>query len=210
MKRFLLYFIFVIVLIVTILPHKTYANTNRYATCDQCGLCADIIDDTPPMDQNDYVIKRSASFESWPVCMKCMYPDIDITDPSKWGNFESLKMIPDPENVANYIPNPPKKGRFYTGLGCFSTNLAEGFTEEGAASALTRPLLNVLLSLAGGIAFLYLLYGAFLVVTSRGDPEQLSQGRRTIYGAIIGVIFAMGSVFLINLIANGILKIPGF
>lgn len=209
MKRFLLYFIFVIVLIFNIYPKETYANTYRYATCDQCGLCADILDDTPPMsDASKYNIKGSVPTQSWPTCMKCLYPDITL-DPATFSNFESLRMIPDPENVANYIPNPPKKGHFYTGIGCFTTNLSD-FTEEGAASALTRPLLNVLLSLAGGIAFLYLLYGAFLIVTSRGDPEQLSQGRRTIMGSIIGVVFAMSAVFLINLIANGILKIPGF
>lgn len=207
MKRFFLFFILVIVLIFNIYPKETYANTNRYATCDQCGLCADIVDDTDPTNIQ-FNIKGSVPSQSWPLCMKCLYPDI-TGDATKFDNFESLKMIPDPDNTANYIPNPPKKGHFYTGIGCFTTNLTD-FTDEGAASALTRPLLNVLLSLAGGIAFLYLLYGAFLVVTSRGDPEQLSQGRRTIYGAIIGVVFAMSAVFLINLIANGILKIPGF
>ncbi len=209
MKRLLLHFVFVIVLIFNLLPRDVSGNTYRYATCDQCGLCADVTDDTTDPNDIQFNIKGSFPSQSWPVCMKCLYPDIDISDPNKLGNFESLRMIQDPDNPANFIPNPPAKGRFYTGIGCFTTNLAD-FTEEGAASALTRPLLNVLMSLAGGIAFLYLLYGAFLVVTSHGDPEQLRRGKRTIVGAIVGVIFAMGSVFLINLIAGGILKIPGF
>lgn len=207
MKRFLVSLIFVFAIMTIVLPTASQAAlTNRYATCDQCGLCADITDDSP--GSMVYTIKGSFPSQSWPVCVKCLY-DLD-PDPATFNNFETLKMIPDPDNNANTIPNPPKKGRFYTGIGCFSTDLTEGFRSEGAASALTRPLLNVLLSFAGGIAFLYLLYGAFLVVTSHGDPEQLRRGRRTLVGAIVGVIFAMSAVFLINLIANGILKIPGF
>ena len=190
----------------SVLPQKTSALTNRYATCDQCGLCADITDDSNP-SSIQFNIKVSS--QAWGECMKCLYPSISVSDPTQYGNFESLKMVADPDNNANMIPNPPSKGRFYTGIGCFTTNLAD-FTEEGAAAALTKPILNVLLSVAGGIAFLYLLYGAFLVVTSRGDPEQLSQGKRTIVGSIIGVVFAMSAVFLVNLIAGGILKIPGF
>lgn len=207
MKQRLLYLFVIMVLFFSTLPKQTNAAlTNRYATCDQCGLCADITDDTP--GSMVYTIKGSFPSQSWPSCVKCLY---DLTaDPATFNDFETLKMVPDPENNANMLPNPPKKGRFFTGLGCFSTDLSEGFRSEGAASALTRPLLNVLLSLAGGIAFLYLLYGSFLIVTSHGDPEQLNRGKRTLIGSIVGVVFAMSAVFLINLIANGILRIPGF
>ncbi len=95
-------------------------------------------------------------------------------------------------------------------IGCLRTNLAGGFTERGAAAGVVQTLLNLIFSAVGGIAFLYLLYGAFLVLTSQADPERLNQGKRVVYGAVIGLIFTITSVFLINFIASGVLKIPGF
>jgi len=65
-------------------------------------------------------------------------------------------------------------------------------------------------SVAGGIAFLYLIYGAFIITTSQSNPERLNYGRRVVYGAITGLIFTLGSVFIVKFIASGILKIPGF
>jgi len=97
----------------------------------------------------------------------------------------------------------------YTMIGCIKTNLND-FTQEGAASSVVQKLLDFLFSIAGGIAFLYLLYGSYLVMTSKADPTKLQQGKRVILGAIIGVVFAVGAVFIINLLASGILKIPGF
>lgn len=94
-------------------------------------------------------------------------------------------------------------------IGCINTSL-DSFTNPLAAGSVTQKLLNIVFSIAGGIAFLYLLYGSFLVLTSQSDPEKLNQGKRVIYGAIIGVIFAFSAVFIVNMIASNVLKIPGF
>lgn len=218
MKRTILYVLSIILLFVfTLYPKQVSAVNNfRYAVCDQCGLCAKVHDDTTgAFDSWSFEVTALPS-QGWTDCVKCLYPDIaedkaavgyGIADDTNLAWFETLKIAETPGEEGR-APQP-KGGRFYSGIGCLMTSL-DGFTEQGAAAALTRPLMNVLLSLGGGIAFLYLLYGAFLVITARGDPEQLSAGKRTIYGAIVGIVFAMSSVFLINLIAGGILKIPGF
>ena len=75
---------------------------------------------------------------------------------------------------------------------------------------MVQSLLNIVFAMAGGIAFLYLLYGSFIIATSQANPERLNYGKRVVYGAIAGVIFTLGSVFLVKFIASGILKIPGF
>lgn len=155
----------------------------RYAACDLCGYCPP---NPPP--------------QSWISCQKCLYPDIN-PDPSV---MESL--IVDP---STNLPPSPVPGRQYTFLGCLGGS-GGGFSNEGAAGSVVQSLLNIIFSMAGGIAFLYLIYGSFTVVTSQADPERLNYGKRVVYGAIVGLIFTLTSVFIVKFIASGILKIPGF
>ncbi len=129
-----------------------------------------------------------------------MYPDVS-DDPS---SLESLSI----DNEYN-LPPTPYPGRQYTFLGCLGGG-SGGFTEEGSASGVVQSVLNIIFSASGGIAFLYLLYGSFIIATSQADPERLNYGRRLVNGAIVGLVFTLGSVLLVNFIASGVLKVPGF
>jgi hypothetical protein len=155
----------------------------RYAACDLCGYC-------PP----------NTAPQSWPSCQKCLYPNIS-SDPT---TMESL--IIDPETN---LPPSPFPGRQHTFLGCLGKGEG-GFGEEGAAGSVIQSILNIIFSAAGGIAFLYLIYGSFVVATSQANPEKLNYGKRVVYGAIAGLVFTLASVFIVKFIASGILKIPGF
>jgi hypothetical protein len=62
----------------------------------------------------------------------------------------------------------------------------------------------------GGIAFLIMLYGLFLIVTAAGDPEKMTAGKQAITAALIGLLFIIFSVIILNLIGVQILGIPGF
>jgi len=108
------------------------------------------------------------------------------------------------------VKYPVKTGRQFTMLGCITSGSTVGFTDKSGAPSFVQAMLNVLFTFAGGLAFLYLMYGGFIILTSQADPERLNYGRRLIYGSIIGLIFTFGSVFIVNLIGSGILKIPGF
>lgn len=162
---------------------KPTESSPRYAACDLCGYC-------PP----------NPAPQSWPACKACLYPEIS-SDPS---TMESLAI--DPETN---LPLPPATGRQYTFLGCLGGS-GGNFTEEGAIGGVIQSLLNIVFSAAGGIAFIYLLYGSYVVTTSQANPERLNYGKRVIYGSIVGLIFTLGSVFIVKFIASGILKIPGF
>lgn len=164
-------------------PFPTEVIGPRYAACDLCGFCPP---NQPP--------------QSWPSCQKCLYPDIN-SDPSL---MESL--IVDSETN---LPPSPVPGKQYTFLGCLGGG-GGGFGDEGAAGGVVQSLLNIIFSAAGGIAFLYLIYGSYIIATSQANPERLNYGRRVVYGAISGLIFTFASVFIVNFIASGILKIPGF
>ena len=75
---------------------------------------------------------------------------------------------------------------------------------------LVKWLLGFGLSLAGGIAFLLMTWGACLYITSQGNPDQLQKAKETIVSAIAGLLFIIFAVFLLRLIGVDILKIPGF
>lgn len=158
-------------------------NTNpRYAACDMCGYCPP---NPPP--------------QSWIKCKKCLYPN--LSDDASL--METLKIDPQTN-----LPPTPALGRQYTFLGCIGAG--SSFSEEGSGGIFVQTILNIVFSVAGGIAFLYFLYGSFIILTSQSDPEKLNYGRRIISGAIIGLIFTLTSVLIVNFIGSGVLKLPGF
>ncbi|MBI5123774.1 hypothetical protein HZA75_08025 [Candidatus Roizmanbacteria bacterium] len=176
-------FIIIIIFItfIKIITMGVFAQT-RYAACDLCGYC-------PP----------NPAPKSWPACQKCLYPEIN-PDPTV---MDSLKI-----DEETNLPIAPVQGRQYTFLGCLGGS--NNFSQEGSAGGVVQSLLNIVFSLSGGIAFLYLLYGSFVIVTSQSNPEKLNYGKRVVYGAIAGLIFTLGSVFIVKFVATGVLKIPGF
>jgi hypothetical protein len=171
------------IIFIKIITAGVLAQT-RYAACDLCGYCQG---NSPP--------------QSWTSCQKCLYSNITNTDPAT-----NETLIVDP--VTNLAPTTIP-GKQYTFLGCLGGE-SGGFTTEGAAGGVVQSLLNIIFSIAGGVAFLYLLYGSFIIATSQANPERLNYGKRVVYGAIAGLIFTLGSVFIVKFIASGILKVPGF
>ncbi len=71
-------------------------------------------------------------------------------------------------------------------------------------------LVGITVGIAGGIAFLLILFGGFQILTSAGNPEQLNAGRELISSAVAGLLLIIFSIFLLRLIGYNILGIPGF
>ncbi len=88
----------------------------------------------------------------------------------------------------------------YTALGCVDNN-PSGFVQW---------ILKNIIGLAGGIAFLLILYGGFQVLTSGGNPEKLNEGKDIIIAAMTGILLIVFSVVLLKIIGLDILQIPGF
>ena len=66
------------------------------------------------------------------------------------------------------------------------------------------------LSLIGGVALLFIIYGGYLILTSGGSPIQLNKGKRNIVYALIGLLLAIFGYVFVEVIAKDILHIPGF
>ncbi len=71
-------------------------------------------------------------------------------------------------------------------------------------------LYEIGLGLVGGVALLSIIYGAFLVLSSQGDAQKLSQGKSYIVYALGGLALAVGGYAFYRIIGGNIIKIPGF
>lgn len=87
-----------------------------------------------------------------------------------------------------------------TAIGCIPTE----------PSAFITKFLRLGIGMAGGIAFLLILFGGFQILTSAGNPEQLNAGRELVGSAVTGLLLIIFSIFLLRLIGMDILGIPGF
>jgi len=94
----------------------------------------------------------------------------------------------------------PKTG-IMTALGCIPTKDTAQFVGW---------LLGSAIKIAGGIAFLLIIFGAIKILTSAGNPENVKAGQELITSAIMGLLFIIFSLFLLELIGVKILNIPGF
>lgn len=92
------------------------------------------------------------------------------------------------------------KGSYYTIFGCLSTK-PEFFVKS---------MLSIVFGMSGGIAFLAVLAGSAILLTSSGNPEKLQTGKDILTSSIFGLLLIIFSVFLLRVVGFDILRIPGF
>lgn len=105
-----------------------------------------------------------------------------------------------PSKVLAASCNPADPNSIDTALGCISV---------GSGTSLIETILRIATGIGGGLALALILYGVFIVTTSAGMPDKLKAGSEIITSAVIGLIFILLSVFLVNLIGINILGLPG-
>ena len=179
------------ILVCLFIPFFSQVSAQRNAECDACGYCNGR---TPP--------------ENWAACAECLYPVEYGTNHDPKANL-TLKINED-SAAENYNKPPvPAAGKYYTQLGCLNTGLSS-FTNISAGGGVLNFLLNYLIFPAVGVlAFMTIVYGAFLLATAQGDQFKIAQGKRLITSSVIGVIFTFSVVLIINMIGANILQIPG-
>ena len=79
-----------------------------------------------------------------------------------------------------------------------------------AIEALVGKLFGCGISLIGGIGIIFIIYGGFILVTSAGDPSRVRMGKEYITYAIVGLLLAIFTMVILQVIGADILKIPGF
>lgn len=180
--------------------------TERCADCDVCGYCR--IPRSPAKPGQPTPVQVPGN---WLQCQQCLYPKLPNISSSvmnaKWNL--TLRIDNNPSSPTYNLQVTPIPGRYYTQLGCISTDLGD-FSNRETQGSVVNFVLRAIFNVSGGIAFLYLIYGAYVIMTGRGDPMRLNQGRSIIFGAVFGLIFVVLSTLILNLVVGDILKIPGF
>lgn len=73
-----------------------------------------------------------------------------------------------------------------------------------------KSIFGIILGLAGGIALLLIIFSGYRLMTSQGNPEKVQGAKETLTSAIVGLLFIIFSLIILQIIGVEILKIPGF
>jgi hypothetical protein len=85
-----------------------------------------------------------------------------------------------------------------TALGCLNTSNPTVFVEQ---------IINWAVGLSGGFALLLVVYGAFMMVTSAGDPKRVNAGKEVLVSAFAGVAIIALCIVVLNFIGVRVLNI---
>jgi len=136
----------------------------------------------------------------------------DVNSQCASGYCKSNKCEPLPEQMV------PQCDYFVGGFGA-KTKSGDGrcarvYTPVGAiytdAGGFVGKIFLFLLPTAGGIALLLIMRSGYKIMTARGNPEGVQQGREQLVAAIVGLMFIVFSFVFLQVIAGDLLNIPGF
>ena len=63
---------------------------------------------------------------------------------------------------------------------------------------------------AGALALGSMLFASFLIMTGAGDPKKIQKGRELFSSAIMGLLFLIFAGAILRIVAQQILRLPGF
>ncbi len=93
-----------------------------------------------------------------------------------------------------------KSKKVYTALGCINTSF-DGFISD---------VFSLGIGIAGLTALFCIIYAAFTLQTSQGNPEQIQKAQENLTSCISGLILIIFSVLFLRIIGGDLLRIPGF
>lgn len=134
-------------------------------------------------------------YAACPWCPKIAKPSIEIP------NLKPLcDQLTTENNFRGKCWDCQNTGGIWSAIGCLPTD----FTV-----LLKNYVFKIGVGAAGGMAFIYFLYGAFIILTSSGNAEKMEEAKQIITSALAGLILIIFSVFLLRVIGIDILQIPG-
>jgi hypothetical protein len=107
----------------------------------------------------------------------------------------------DPPPCANTDPTTHMCTSVSTGLGIDFGTDAAGFVQS---------IFGLILGLAGGIALLLIMVSGYRLMFARGNPEKMQHVKESLTSAVVGLLFIIFSLVILEVIGVNILKLPGF
>lgn len=114
-----------------------------------------------------------------------------------------------PTNEPGKLQPPPCHGKIDQKKGCASIDTAFGTLSTDVNQAVNN-IFRILLGFAGGVAILLIIAAGYEMMTSQGNPEKVKGARERLTAAIVGLVFILFSVAVLQIIGVDILQLPGF
>lgn len=200
-------------------------NDNDVHT-DENGVATSTLD-VPEAGEHTLRVRFDASFEfenpilcevEFEVFINCEcevtgeddFPPPPIGPPPEGGEseFSLCKQIPEEfadqraaclECVEGGLDDEANRG-VWTAVGCIKRDPEE----------IVQKLLQVGLGISGGVALLTFLAAGFIFSTSQGDPKAYGKAKEMMTSSIVGILFVLFSVVILQFIGYTVFKIPGF
>lgn len=108
-------------------------------------------------------------------------------------------ILPSQNNELIQCTNCANGGGMWTGLACVPLSLN---------NFIMNFLMTLGIGLGGLIALLCIIYSAFMMQTSQGNPEKVKKAQQLLMSCITGLMLIIFSVFILRLVGVNILRIP--
>lgn len=76
--------------------------------------------------------------------------------------------------------------------------------KESTILQLGGKVANIFISISGSLALLLFVYGGFMWLTSRGEPDKIKKGKDIFLWSVVGLVIITSSYFLISFIIKGL------
>ncbi|HEX7042527.1 MAG TPA: pilin [Patescibacteria group bacterium] len=124
---------------------------------------------------------------------------------------------PNPKNPPTVVPSkppgelqpPPCHGKIDPKKGCLSIDTAIG-TISTNINDVVMTIFKLILGIAGGVAAVLIIASGYEMMTSQGNPEKVKAARERLTSAIVGLLFIIFSVAILQIIGVDVLQLPGF
>ncbi|EKD87092.1 MAG: hypothetical protein ACD_37C00045G0004 [uncultured bacterium] len=93
--------------------------------------------------------------------------------------------------------------------GCLRIKTALGTIGTGAPE-FVRWVLGFVLGISGAIVLIIIIITGYRLMTSQGDPEKIKNAKDALTSAIVGLLFIIFSLVILQFITADILQLPGF
>ena len=150
-----------------------------------------------------------------------------------WNPPDCTKTVIGPNGLEGITPSPPtmdpsctSTSRCYPGCGCkpcgnnttFQTgqlpcpggtcNTAIGAIQTNFSNAI-QTIFQTLLAISSLIAMVLIIFSAYRLLASQGNPENVQKAREQLTAAIVGLLFTIFAFVILQLIGYNLLRLPG-
>ncbi|PIP74934.1 MAG: hypothetical protein CO135_00330 [Candidatus Levybacteria bacterium CG_4_9_14_3_um_filter_35_16] len=135
---------------------------------------------------------------------------LTITDPNNQKASITLNYQAKYDPLEEPKGQPPAPCGEPDSSGTFSCLTGFGIPISTNPQDFVKAIFQIILSISGGIALLLVIFSGYRMVMSRGNPEKIQEARDRLTSAIVGLLFIIFSLVILQIIGVDILHIPQF